>query len=317
MGTDGIKRVSNSEIRAFKQCRRNWWLGHVRKLRRRRSSLVGPAQLGTRVHSALEAYYSLEGAKGREAAIASLQTQLTSELTAAPELSDDILKEHEMAFAMVDGYCDWLEETGADADLKVIGAEQTLESESPVEGVRLIGKQDIVVQKRSTGDRGFMDHKTVQDLKNPIVMLNLDEQARMYALMRQLIDPQDTPVRFQAWNMLRKVKRTGRANPPFYHRHEIYINDPELRSFWARLYGEISDLVRVEEQLAAGADHRVVAYPTPTRDCSWRCPYYEVCPMFDDERSDAEYIIESLYEVGDPYERYGDSFDTHETANVQ
>lgn len=317
MGTDGIKRVSNSELRAFKQCRRNWWLGHVRKLHRRRSSLVGPAQLGTRVHSALESYYGLEGVKGREAALASLQAQLATELVASPELADDILKEHELATIMVVGYCDWLEETGSDADLEILEAETIMETESPVDGVHLIGKLDLLAQRRSTGDRLFIDHKTVADLKSPIVMLNLDEQSRMYALMRQLLDPQGAPVRGQVWNMLKKVKQTVKAKPPFYLRHEIYINDNELRAFWARLYGEITDLVRVEEQLAAGADHRVVAYPTPTRDCSWRCPFYEVCPMLDDVASDAEYIIESLYEVGDPLQRYGDSFDTPETANVQ
>lgn len=316
MGADGIKRISNSELRAFKTCRRNWYLGHVRKLKRRRYNLVGPAQLGTRVHSALEAYYGLEGQSGRQAAMKSLDDQLHFELEAAPDQMDDILKEHELAAIMIEGYCNWLEETGADMDLEVIEAEQVLESESPVDGVHLIGKQDLVVQKRSTGDRGFMDHKTVTSFGQMTGTLGLDEQARMYALMRQLLDPQGAPMRFQTWNMLKKVKQTSRAKPPFYERAEIYINDPELRSFWDRLYGEITDLVRVEEQLAAGADHHVVAYPTPTRDCSWRCPFFDVCAMLDDENSDAEYLLESMYEAGNPLERYGEKIDTLDEESV-
>jgi hypothetical protein len=167
----------------------------------------------------------------------------------------------------------------------------------------------LVVRKRSTGARGFLDHKTVQSLTAPLLGFSLDEQFRHYALMEHLLNPQDVPERFQIYSMLKKSKRTARAAPPFYSRYEIYINDPELRAFWTRLWGEIRDLLSVEQGLDEGGDHRALAYPNPTRDCSWDCPFSVVCPMLDDDTSDAEYVLAERYETYDPLERYGQPAD--------
>lgn len=309
MGADGQKRITNSELRTFKECRRRWWLGDVRKLRRVRQTVLGPANLGSRVHGALEVMYENEGAAGRQAALAYLEDLRARELEENPgEEEEAIRKEHELAYLMVDGYCDWLEETGADADLRVVGREVKLEAPGPVDGVLLLGKMDLVVEKISTGEKGFLDHKTVGDLTSPLKTIHLDEQFRMYALIWQLLHPDET-LRLQIWSGLKKVKRTGRANPPFFARYEVYISEDELRSFWRRLWGEINDLVAAETALTNGADHLTVAYPTPTRDCPWKCQFYDICPMFDDPRADVEGLIASLYEVRDPLERYREERD--------
>jgi hypothetical protein len=147
-------------------------------------------------------------------------------------------------------------------------------------------------------------------LTEPLQRLGLDEQFRTYALIEHLVNPQGAPERFQIYSMLKKSKRTARATPPFYARHEVYINDAELRAFWARLWGEIRDLVAAEEALNNGIDHRAVAYPNPTRDCSWDCPFLPVCAMFDDATSDVEHVLTDRYEPYDPMERYGNTPDT-------
>lgn len=301
------KRISNSELRSFKRCRRKWWLEYVRRFQRRRPPVIGAAPLGSRVHHALHAYYLAEGDAGRAAAFLALAEQAAEECELNPDAYDEITKEEELARIMVEGYFDWLEETGADADLEVIGAEVAVESPSPLEEVNLIGKLDLQVRRRSSGELGFLDHKTVGDLKSPLVQLSLDEQFRMYALMQQLNASGGPAPRFQVYSMLKKVKRTATAKPPFYERYEVYINDQELRGFYTRLWGELRDLLATEEALANGADHRAYAYPNPTRDCRWDCPFVSVCPLFDDATSDPEHVLSEHFETGDPYERYADS----------
>lgn len=296
--------ASNSEIRLFKTCRRAWWLTYVRRLRRRRPTVVGAAPLGTRVHKALQAYYDHPGAQGRLDAHSVLKEMADFDAQSMPEDAEQVGKDSELARLMVEGYFEWLDETGADAKLEVIETERKVITRSPVEGVELIAKLDLSVRDTDTGDTGFLDHKTVQSIIEPIKILHLDEQFRQYALMHRLEAPDSLPRRFSKYNMLRKVKRTARATPPFYARYDVYISDVELRAFWNRLYGEINDMLRVERQLAEGAHHRVVAYPTPTRDCSWRCEYINVCAMFDDDASDPEHLIEQFFEPGNPLARY-------------
>jgi hypothetical protein len=50
----------------------------------------------------------------------------------------------------------------------------------------------------------------------------------------------------------------------------------------------------------------IVAYPHPTRDCSWKCQFQSICPMFDDG-SAVERAIEDQFVVGSPYAYYGES----------
>jgi RecB family exonuclease len=139
-----VKRISNSELKTFKRCRRQWWLSYVRRLRRRKADLTGPAQLGTRVHAALAEWYG-----GIEDPLLVLDEILNSELADNPNARDEIIKEDAFARLIVEGYLEWLEETGADVDLEVLDVEREIEAESPFPGVNLIGKEDLYVRKRS------------------------------------------------------------------------------------------------------------------------------------------------------------------------
>jgi hypothetical protein len=305
--------VSNSQLRCFKRCKRKYWLTYVRALRPTNFPLVGARQLGTRVHAALDAYYPgpEESLRGAEAATLCLETLKLEEIEAAGgdgTIVEEVLKQHDMAVAMLEGYDQWIHEEGMDSDLKVVAKEQLLRTPSPVEGVELIGKLDQIAEKLSTGDVGFLDFKTVGDLQTPLKYLGMDEQFRQYALMQRLIAAElgTNPVRFQIYRMLKKSKRTARAKPPFFRDYEVYINDEELRSMWQRLHGEITELLRFERQIEANPPlHRSIAYPTPTTDCSWDCDFYSVCPLFDDDRSDPEHLLAMNYEHGDPHAHYG------------
>jgi hypothetical protein len=55
--------------------------------------------------------------------------------------------------------------------------------------------------------------------------------------------------------------------------------------------------------LRLGDNHHFVTPPSPRADCSWSCDFYHACPLFDDG-SHVELMIDQLYEVGQPLDRY-------------
>lgn len=305
--------MSNSQLRTWKRCRRKYWLTYVRKLQPHWYEFTGARRLGTRVHLALEVFYSPGTPPAARlglalAALDGLRDEELEELAGDPDRQTDVLKEHDLAVAMVEGYAQWVEEEGVDTDIEPIATEQLVRAPSPVEGVELIGKLDLLFRRISTGVVGFLDFKTVGDLQSPLKTLGMDEQFRMYALMQRLIAAHDTHnhVRSQLYRMLKKSKRTARAKPPFFAEYEVYISDAELRAMWDRLYGEITDILEFERRIdAAPHQHRMLAYPNPTNDCSWDCDFHGVCPLFDDDHADPEHVLAMTYVVGDPHAHYG------------
>lgn len=298
-----MRRLTQSELRTFKRCRRKWWLQYQRRLRLQREKTTGAAPLGTRVHDALEALYA--SGHDTEAMWAHLNGAYDRAVAESPEDEAELRKEHDLARAMLEGYVEWLAETGADEDLELIAAEEAVEvpfSDVLDERVVLLGKLDQRVRRISTGERMFMDHKTVDDFSR-VSLLALDEQMMHYHLLEHLKlidegkDPDEERTGGGIFNMLRKVKRTSRAKPPFYMRSEVRHNKTNLRAYWARVYATVADMITVER---VGFD---AAYPNPTRDCSWDCPFLPICPMFDDG-SDVEGVIEMFYDEGNPLERY-------------
>jgi hypothetical protein len=83
----------------------------------------------------------------------------------------------------------------------------------------------------------------------------------------------------------------------------VHHSEVELRNFHNRLYGELTDMLRVENELNMGADHHVVAYPTPHGNCAWDCDFRTVCPLFEDG-SRVDKALEASFQVHDPNERY-------------
>jgi hypothetical protein len=103
--------------------------------------------------------------------------------------------------------------------------------------------------------------------------------------------------------MLRKVKRTAAAKPPFYERETIRMNMIQIDAFKRWALAAARDMAAAEEALESGADHMDVVYPTPGDDCSWMCDFYPVCPLFNDG-SRAEDMIAGVYRADDPWSRY-------------
>lgn len=313
-----VRRFSNSEIQTFKRCRRKWYLGWYRRLRLRNQDPVGALATGNRVHRALEAWYVPEGDNptdprtALEAAIASdweACKQAYAEIgqEPPPELVKEFNENTALERAMVEGYMEWLIETGVDSGLRVVAPETYLEAPLEVPGsnvdVLLIGKLDVRMIREYDGVRLFMDHKTTLSLTEPLKTIRLDEQMLHYHVLEWLSDVEGGRCDGALYNMLRKVKRSARAKPPFYDRVEVRHNKHELESFRRRLVGVIKTMLDVIARLEADEDPHVVVYPSPARDCSWSCDFLPVCTMFDDgSRVDA--MLEQYYVQEDPLSHY-------------
>lgn len=313
-----VRRFSNSEIQTFKRCRRKWYLGWYRRLRLRNQDPVGALAIGNRVHRALEAWYVPEGDNptdprtALEAAIASdweACKQAYAEIgqEPPPELVKEFNENTALERAMVEGYMEWLIETGVDSGLRVVAPETYLEAPLEVPGsnvdVLLIGKLDVRMIREYDGVRLFMDHKTTLSLTEPLKTIRLDEQMLHYHVLEWLSDVEGGRCDGALYNMLRKVKRSARAKPPFYDRVEVRHNKHELESFRRRLVGVIKTMLDVIARLEADEDPHVVVYPSPARDCSWSCDFLPVCTMFDDgSRVDA--MLEQYYVQEDPLSHY-------------
>jgi hypothetical protein len=207
---------------------------------------------------------------------------------------------------MLEGYLQWMDEEGIDASLEKISNEEIIQMPLFDGEVILQGKLDMRVRRKSDGVRMFRDFKTVGGSFSDFAsQAQMNEQILTYMLLESAQNT-DSDERSEGgiFTMLKKVKRTAAAKPPFYEQIEVRHNIFTMRSFWQRIHGTISDLMNVKKSLDAGADPNFVAYPSPNKDCKWKCQFYTICPLIDDG-SAAEAAISEMYVVADPYGYYG------------
>lgn len=307
------RRITNSEVKTWKRCRRKWYLGQFRGLRMMRENPVSAAKLGTVFHDALAAHYDPNDPRHPLEVVGYYAETDVIEAGEDASLVKKIRAQEELVSAMVEGYLEWLQETGEDEDLEVVSVESSVEVPlrevvDPLgRPVTLLGKKDLRVRNRQSGLLSFMDHKSVDDFSR-INLLHLDVQMKLYVLLDVLeqVEAGETPVFTEAalYNMARKVKRSARAKPPFFMREPVRFNAATIRSFWRTLHSDVREILAAEATLSDGADHRDVCSPNPTRDCSWECPFLAICGAVDEDPKAAEAVISSYYEVGNPLARY-------------
>lgn len=322
---ENARLVSNSEVQTFKRCRRKWWLAWFRGLRPKVEKSTGPRAVGDRVHRALSHWYVRED---RVDPVVALNILIESDLrqlmrgehyralevTEQATLLKDWKKDADLERAMLEGYMQWVTEEGADSDLEILESERYLDTrlpvpyEDPKNPVYIIAKIDTRVRRISDGVRLFVDHKTVAAFAAKTAFIKMDEQMLMYHLIEWL-NEEENRCDGALYNMLRRVKRTVQAKPPFFQRMPVYHNSHEIAAFRQRLIGTINDILHAEETLRnpPHGSYKItpyrVAYPTPRDTCTWDCDFFMVCPLFDDG-SRAEDMIDQYYTKGDPLSYY-------------
>lgn len=316
--------VSNSEIQNFLRCRRQWYLNYYRRMTPKKRGLAGALPFGSRIHECLERRYANGEdplAVWDELSTTVWNTQIEREEAegfADEEARVKLRKEYDLGKAMLEGYVQWVEEEGADEKIELIAAEIIIEADSGVPGMKLRGKLDQRVRRRSDGALMFLDFKTAKSLDDGPALLHLNEQFKFYAMIEWLNALQGTQpgssmpelTRGGIYRMLKKVLRSGKAQPPFFAQVEMRHNRATLESMWHRTNRRLTDIKQVREQLDAGGDHRYWADPRPTKDCSWDCPFTRICPMMDDSpRESWEAMLAANYTEYDPNARYAESPD--------
>jgi len=301
-------KVSNSEIQVFKDCRRKWWLTYYRRLKPKDKKYTGPLALGSRVHEALDRHYT-----SGDDLIETYNLLLAEDLLAIEEaemfIPDNFGSEGELGRIMLEGYIDWSDEEGINSDLELVSTEEILSMFLMDGTVELQGKLDMRVRRLSDGARLFRDWKTAISFTDFESTAQMNEQIMTYMLLEHANNPDpETRSMGGIFTLFRKVKRTASAKPPFYKQFEVNHNVFTMRSFWERIHGELNDLMALKNALDSGASHRQVAYPRPSRDCTWKCDFYSICTMFDDGSAVEEAVAER-FEVSDPYDYYNSTLD--------
>lgn len=298
-----IVRISNSEIQTFKDCRRRWWLTYYRRLQPKTKNATGALALGSRIHQALDDHYA-KGIPLLDAHATLVETEKQLLLADFRDVSE-LETEAELGRIMLEGYEQWVEENGIDAELEMISTEEQISMPMFGGDVELQGKLDMRVRRKADGVRLFRDFKTVGgSLAEFSNMAHMNEQVLTYMLLESQKRDESERSDGGIFTMLKKVRRTAAAKPPFYDQIEIRHNVFALRSFWDRIHGVVADMMRVRTGLDAGEKHQFLAYPKPSRDCKWKCQFFAICPLLDDG-SAAEQAISEMYEEADPYAYYG------------
>lgn len=307
---DGFRLLSNSEVQAFKLCLRKWWLAWHRGMAPREKEVTGIRSTGTRLHIGLEARYQPGVLGDRTAVLTALRAAQEADMRVLLERSwstAQLEKDSQLEVIMLDGYLDWLKETGEDSFLEVVDSEAYLEAVLPGTSgqhpVKIIGKLDLRLIDTRTGRRRFMDHKSVTTFKVPNLRQN--GQLLHYHLLELLsATPFDQRCDVALYNMLRRVKRGPNSKPPFYMRVEVEPNKHEIANYGRQLAGTATRMDRLATALdKRPEDHQFYAPPTTGAHCSWKCPFNKVCPMFDDG-SRAEAALEADFQQINPLDYY-------------
>lgn len=307
--------VSSSSLQNFRECRRKFWLTNIRGLRPKTEKLTGALALGSRVHLALEKFYDAlqEGKSVEEANLPDIWANLIDldrAVTQAEGGSEEELdKEAELGRIMLEGFLEWLEDEGYVADYDVISQEEVIEKEFFDGRIKLVGKVDQRLRRKADAARLVLDYKTTLAFDPLEKTLPQNRQFLTYMLLEMLQNDDPSEVSGALVVALKKVRRSASAKPPFYAAWEVNHNIFELRNFFQEVQGQMQDVIAMYNRLDAGEDHHVVAYPNPTRNCSWSCPFVAGCQMFDDG-SNVERWLSDNFTEGDPFGYYGEDSPT-------
>ncbi len=297
--------LTSSEMSSWQTCQRGWWLTYYRCLRPVRD-YAPLASVGTLYHKGLQMYY--EDGVASEEMLQLLRNDAEALLMEYPDYGEQILKDTELAAIMLEGYFEWVEENSADVGLKVIGVEEMVEV--PVGPYTLRGKIDARMEREFDGAWLQLEHKTSGDLTSIPKGAQTNPQFLTYDLLAFLKAKEEGGRATDGIivNIARRVKRTPRAKPPFYARHEVRHNVDELRAHYKHVAAIGDQIAFARLQLDSGGEHHKIVPPSAGREHQWKCACAPLGAMFDDG-SAAEDYLEELWEPYDPLERYKEAKD--------
>lgn len=300
--------VTQSDLTSFMSDRLTWALGSYLGLRPRNTPVLGPLVLGTRVHAALERFY------GFSHDLVESYNDIAQEELGSLQSSGVVFdqaawqKEAELGRIMLEGYDIWLQDTGADANFKVVGVEQKLSHIIDVDGypVELRGKIDLRVKNTFTNQHLVVDFKTTNSFEKLVSTAHLSSQLKIYMLLERLVHKTDPEHYLQGalFIMFRKVRRGPTSKPPYYDRFEVHHSPARLKSYYFQVFGILRQYVHAVQALDAGVDWRLVVPHTPHPWTQYN-DFKHVIDMMDDANDkNVQDMISDLFVQQDPHARY-------------
>lgn len=276
MGHGAPRYVNQSELTTFMRCPRKWYWAYKQGYDSKDPG--ANLALGSAVHSILQSHY--RGDSWEDCINGILDEQALKE---TPSFDLKLLE------AMIEGYFQWLEETGADAFLTPVVVEQKIEMPlGTIRGKEVVLHGTVDLAQVDGDDRMFLtDHKTTASFE---ILANrrmaMSFQLQTYAMLLE-----HRTGRYPSgaiYNMLRKVKRTGNAKPPFFMRETVAFNIHQREAFKGQIRQVVNAMLELEDRGDA------LPYPVVDQDCGWKCPFIGICSMADDG-SDIEGVLNDLY----------------------
>src|SRR5262249_24775725 len=131
--------------------------------------------IGSRLHTALQDYYVPGLTRPVEDTMAAFKARVESDVEQYPAFEEDIRRVADLVDAMLTGYFEWLEETGAGSCIAVLGPEAEVEHKL-IEGATVLSKIDARIRLVSDGRHGALEHKSVGGFKDALPRLQTDTQ---------------------------------------------------------------------------------------------------------------------------------------------
>lgn len=315
--------LRTSERRDWKRCRWRWNLGYNKGYTPKEDK---PAlRFGDLVHQALAIYYPPGTERGPHPA-ETFQKLYNEEANKYGDFGvrhdEEWLNAEELGIEMLEHY---VEVYGADPMIEVIAPELPFAIDLYTRDgkrylVTAVGTFDALYRNLRLNRIGLLEHKTTVSIDKKLKALPLDEQAGSYwalagmALRQSGYLGEHEDIDHIYYNFLRKAKRDTRPQnergqflnkdgsiskqqpPPYFKRQPIYRDEPDRRNLLWRLRAEAWEM-----SLARAG--KLPIYKNPTDDCSWDCPFYDVCELHE-TGADWESMLELAYEIQDPYEGY-------------
>lgn len=299
-------RVTSSELRQWRTCRRTWYLRYYLQLQKKRNPEdVSPARTGSLYARGVEEYYGGGSPEYAREVVRGLADTNADQLDAVykAEAAKKVRSNAELVDIMLAGFFDWLEETGVDANLEFIGAEEEISVEHPqIPGVLLLGKLDQLARVRSSGEELIIDNKTVQTAADQELTAPLNQQFQHYSMIRRLTDPM---AKFAGARVrwARRVKRTARAAPPFYGEIEVPLPRDLLLGYYEQATETIREIMEARLRLDRGEPEVRVCGPNPSRDNCRGCALRPFCADMTSGIIENSVLAWS-FEKTDPLARY-------------
>lgn len=235
----------------------------------------------------------------REAGVGTLFHQMVAEYNAPwpldpdEEVPDLTAEDVVMVQSMFDTYVKEVEAEGLDVSVKTYGVENRIHVEV-IPGLSLTGQIDHIYYDTVLDGYVIQDTKTVGQFFQTAPR---DFQLMCYAWLAR--EEYGINVVAIEHNIVKRNKRTGQSKPPYIQRNIQPVTEEALDRFGQSLSYIMTDYQNVMHHVEeAWPEGRGVEDPTiwakGTNECSWSCPFYDICGMIDDGEDYAA-VLETEY----------------------